>query len=1136
MVRLLFNDRFQFDFNDQDVWSLFHSYNFDFSVWEMYGALLKGGRLVIIPKMTARDPEQFLNVLIDQKITVLNQTPSAFYNLIDETLKINSKNLSIRYVIFGGEALKPGRLKSWHQEYPDIKLINMFGITETCVHVTYKEIGEPEIEGDISNIGKPIPTLSTYIMDQYQKLIPMGIPGELYVGGEGVARGYLNRPELTAEKFQFNRSYKSCKTYILYKSGDLAQMNLNGEMIYLGRIDHQVKIRGFRIELGEIEGRLLKHKDIKEAVVIERNMPDGGLYLCAYIVPFEPQPGVSTLDLESSSLREFLAQELPDYMIPSYFVQLEKIPLTSNGKIDRNRLPEPGLHCTNKSYASPENEMQKKLAGIWQEVLLGNEVHNKKTAISIDDNFFELGGHSLNATVIMAKIHKIFNVKVPLVEMFRHPTIRELAKIIEKSNKEKYAEIEAVEKKEYYLLSSSQKRLYFLQQLDLNSIGYNMPTILPLGKEIKKDKLEFALKQLIARHESLRTSIERINDQVIQRIHENVEFKIEYYNWSTDYTNYTDGRDDSPWSTWASEIIKNFIRPFDLSQAPLMRSGLIILPDGNYIWMVDIHHIVSDGTSQTILKEDFMHLYNNDMPLEPLPLQYKDFTQWQNELFASGVIGGQENYWLQLYAGEIPRLNLPADYKRPVVFTFKGSKYGFKLEEEEAGKFKALGARLGGTLYMNIMAVLNALFYKYTGQTDIIIGSGIAGRRHADIQAVVGMFVNTLAMRNYPSGEKSYENFLKEVIANSIKSFENQDVQFEELVEKLEPERDPSRNPLFDILMVVQNFREIDAKISWEQLVKLSPSRENSPVVQYKNPTSKFDLTFFVFEQGNDIFINIEYYTGIFALDTIQRLVSHFNRVVQIVNQEPTIKLQEISIISETEKQQVLYKFNDTAREYPQTKTIQQLFAEQVEQTPDHIALVALVALVGKNGEATYRQLDEQSNQVANYLYHGNHVTTDQPVGIMMDRSLEMIIAVLGILKAGGAYVPISPSYPSERIKKMINDAGLKILLSQKEYIKKLNRFQWECGANLETFLCIDSDDVYGQEEVEENQLMSRKLWEYVGETAVDEVTGGGWNSSYTGEPIPKEEMDEYGDNILKKLEPLFHPKMRVLEIGAASG
>jgi len=1095
--------------------------SFDIFVLETLLPLTRGMKMVIANEQQQTDPKLLAEAVISHQIDILQFTPSRL-KLLFTGVETLSWLKQVKELIVGGEAF-PGHLLKELKEAYQGKLYNVYGPTETTVWSTIKEL----ISSEAVTIGTPIANTQVYIVDRNTQLQPPGIAGELLIGGDGVARGYFKNPSLTEERFIDNPFRPGGR---VYRTGDVARWLSNGEIEFLGRTDFQVKIRGFRIELEEIENQLLSHRNVKESVVLAKNDEGGDKYLCAYVVPHTADT------LQVSELREYLSKELPDYMIPSYFVQLEEFPLTANGKIDRRALPAPELK-SGESYTAPVNEIEKKLVQLWAEILASDAVHKSQlqTPIGIHDNFFQLGGHSLKATTMVSKIHKELEVRVELLDIFRTPTIRNIARLIQGLRKEAFQDIEPVEKKEYYPLSSAQKRLYFLQQLDLNSTGYNMPMVLPFGKGIKKDKLEFSLKQLIARHESLRTSIQRVNEEVVQRIHpaDSIAFLLDYYEAG---------------ETGIEEIIKRYLRPFDLSRAPLIRSGLITLPDGYCIWMVDIHHIVSDGTSHTILAEDFMRSYETGAPLEPLSIQYKDFAQWQNQLFAGSGIQDQEDYWLQLYSGEIPRLNLAADYKRPGVFTFEGDHHVFKLEREDAVKFKVLGARYGGTLYMNIMTVLNTLFYKYTGQNDIIIGSGIAGRRHADIQGVVGMFANTLGMRNYPAGEKSYKNFLSEVIANSVKGFENQDVQFEELVEKLDPERDPSRNPLFDVLMVVQNFPSLYSNISSEQLPAVD---ENSPAIQYKTTTAKFDLTFFVFEQGDDILINIEYYTGIFAPETIRRLVSYFKHVVKTVIQDPGIKLKEIAVISEEEKQRVLYEFNDTARDYPRDKSIPALFEEQVEQTPDHIALAGEAlhsqGVFLKNHPAgtapqkafyclTYRELNERSNRLANYLYDGNRVELDQAVGIMMDRSLEMITAVLGILKAGGAYVPISPSYPLERIKKMINDAGIKILLSQKRYIKTLNRLQWECGANLETFLCIDSHDVYGEEEPEENQLMSRKLWEYVGETAVDEVTGGGWKSSYTGEPIPKEEMDEYGDNILRKLEPLFHPGMRVLEIGVASG
>jgi len=1101
VVRLLFNDKFTnlFTFNHHDTWTLFHSFCFDFSVWEMYGALLYGGKLIIVSKTAARDTEKFLDILETEKVTVLNQTPSAFYNLI--AMAGEERKLYIRYIVFGGEALNPLRLEKWAKKYPHTKLINMYGITETTVHVTYKEITGTDVQLDISNIGKPIPTLSTYVMDRNLRILPLGVPGELCVGGEGVARGYLNRPGLTAEKFVDN-PYLTGE--ILYRSGDLVKLLAGGDMEYLGRIDHQVKIRGYRVELGEIESCLLKHRNIEAVVVVVREEKKDKYedrYICAYIVPR------SNIPINIVEIKDYLSRRLPDYMIPVYFIEMERIPLTPNGKVDRKALPEPKKETFDAVYKAPRNKREDTLAAVWAGIL-----NIRKETIGIDNNFFELGGHSLNATLLISRIHKELKVKIPLIEIFQRQTIRGLSEYIKHAQEEKYEGIKAAEKKEYYSLSSAQSRLYFLQRMDMESTAYHIHRVIPLGKNIQKNKLESALKKLVARHESLRTSFILANEVPVQKIHNTVGFEIEYYK----------GQVEAKVAGESTHHLARFIRPFDLAKAPLIRSALIKLHDGNHIWMVDVHHIVSDGTSVTILSQDFTTLYRGEQ-LEPLRLHYKDFSIWQNRLFTGGEIKTQEDYWLHLYADEIPVLQIPADYKRPEVFTFAGSNCTFLLEPQVGEKFKALGSRNGATLYMNILAVLNTLFYKYTGQKDIVIGSGIAGRPHADLQHIIGMFVNMLAMRNYPGGEQPYETFLKEVSARSVEAFENQDVQFEDLVDKLEIERDPSRNPLFDVSMVVQNFKQVE-----ERHMDLDTDGDSDIKKFYRNRTSKFDLTFFTWEEEDNIYFNIEYYTGIFKDETISRLVNHFKNIFNAVVNDPCLRLKDIEIISPGEKEEVLYKFNDTANEYPEDKTIHELFAEQVEKTPDRVALVG-------GGALTYRQLNADANRTASYLSHEKGINPGDTVGILMSQSLYRPIAILGALEAGAGYVPMDPSLPHDRLKYMIKDACTGTIISEKQYIKDLNRLQWECRG-FHSYLCMDSYDVHGEEEAERNELMNEDLWLHVGETAVDDISGGGWVSSYTGEPLSREEMDEYGDNVLKKLQPLLHKEMRVLEIGAASG
>ncbi|UCH97764.1 MAG: AMP-binding protein, partial [Candidatus Aminicenantes bacterium] len=785
---------------------------------------------------------------------------------------------------------------------------------------------------------------------------------------------------------------------------------------------------------------------------------------------------------------------------------------------------------------------------IWSDILGRDALHASQlhSSLGIDDNFFELGGHSLKATLLISKIHKELGVKIPLVEIFKRQTVRMLSEYLKNAKSTCYTGIEPVEKQEYYRLSSAQKRLYFLQQLDLQSTSYNMPLVLPLGKDIHMDRIESAIRKLIARHESLRTSFIMVGNAPVQKVHDDLEFEMEYFDLATEFTEDTEGTRGlaslpkelaAPNPQLAAGPVKNFIRPFDLSCAPLVRSGMIKLPDNNHIWLVDMHHIIADGTSHTILTEDFISLYRGE-ELKPLRLQYKDFSQWQNHLFASGEVKAQEDYWLNLFpdAAEIPRLNLWTDHKRPEVFTFAGDRYEFILDREHSREFNALGVKNGGTLFMNMLAALNTLFYKYTGQTDIIIGTGIAGRPHTDLQHIIGMFVNTLAMRNYPEGEKPYETFLKEVINNGIKAFENQDVQFEELVDKLELERDPSRNPLFDIGLVVQNFRKIgegkDSSSIGEnpgQVEVLPLADENLPDVQYRNLTTKVDMTFFIYERGEDLHVSIEYYTGVFCEETVRRLALHLKNVIKAVIQSPFLQPDNMEIISREEKQQILYTFNEAAYPGRQHKTVHQRFEEQVEKTPDRVAVVS------ENNQVTYRELDRQANRVSRYLYRLKGVNSAPMMGIWLDPGINVTAAIWGVLKSGGAYVPIDPDLPEQRKKQMIKDATIGIVLSEKKYIKDLNRLQRECEG-FHRYLCMDSRDIHREEEVEKSDLMNRELWEHVGERSTDEITGGGWISSYTGEPFSRLEMDEYGDNVLKKLEPLLHQDMRVLEIGCASG
>jgi amino acid adenylation domain-containing protein len=1015
----------EYPLTGSDTYLLKTSYIFDVSVPELFGWFFKGGRLVILERNGEKDPGKIIDTIERAMVTHINFVPSMFQVFVEE---LNSQNMSklagLKYIFLAGEALLPGpvnRFRRLNKDTYTIKLENIYGPTEATVYASKYSLSDWEGSGIIP-IGKPLQNVKLYILGPFSRLQPTGVPGELCIGGHGLARGYLNNPGLTAEKFDHDkrkespgeRVYRSYKSYMshIYRTGDLAKWRWDGNIEFLGRIDQQVKIRGFRIELGEIESRLLKHPGIKEAVVIVKGEEKGDKYLCAYIALNGPGVLGETLSMPAE-LKSYLSGSLPDYMVPTYFVELEKIPLTPSGKIDRKALPAPKVK-REAGYHAPRNSIEKKLAEIWSEIL-GIE----KNIIGIDSNFFELGGHSLKATSLVSKIHKEINVKVTLAEIFKTPTIRGLSGYIKRAKKDRFASIKPAEKKDYYALSSAQKRLYILQQMDLNSTAYNMPQVIFLPEESDIEKLEETFIKLIKRHESFRTSFEMAGDQPVQRIHDTEEFEtIESAAQSL----------QSP-----TVLINSFIRPFNLSQAPLLKVGVFKSPDEKNLLLVDMHHIISDGISHEILIKDFMALYRSET-VEPLRIQYKDFSQWQNGEKEKKNIKQQEAHWVKEFTGEIPILNLPTDFVRPPVQSFEGAAAGFEISADETGALKKLSSGAGMTLFMVLLGVYNVLLSKLGSPEDIVVGIPIAGRRHADLEKIIGMFVNTLALRNYPGGEKSFKEFLEEVKNHTLEAFENQEYQFEDLVDKLAVRRDTGRNPLFDVMFTLDTIDE-----TFNEPPGISPGDawsghkdrryEEAGGYNYETRTSKFDLTLRGVEIDKQLFFSFQYCTKLFKSETIEKFVCYFKRILSSVIAEPGKKMWEIEIISEKEKKQLLFDFNDTAADFPTDKTLHELFEKQVEKTPDRIAAVGNKEKNREPIQITYRQLNEQTNGLACYLREKG-VTPDNIVGIMVERSIEMMVGIYGILKAGSAYLPIDPAYPNERIEYMCKDSSTKILLT----------------------------------------------------------------------------------------------------------
>jgi amino acid adenylation domain-containing protein len=941
-------------------------------------------------------------------------------------------------VIFGGDKLEPAYLKSWTEMYPlnGIHLVNMYGITETTIHVTHYTLRDEDITtpAALSPIGVPLPETTVYIFNSHLQLQPALVTGELYVGGSGVSRGYLNNSKLTHGRFLEN-PYKTGE--ILYQTGDLGRWLSDGSIQYVGRIDHQVQIRGFRIEMGEIESQLLTHEHIKEAVVTDREK-GGDKYLCAYIVPH------TSSSPTAAELRRYLSNTLPDYMIPSFFIVTDKIPLTSNGKVDRKSLPEPEVVSTDGEYTSPRDAVEERLEKIWSEVLdIRRDALHVSHKIGIDANFFELGGHSLKAAALVSRIHKAFNVKMPFAELFVTPTIRGLAAYIKKGQgqgqktTDLYTLINAVEKKECYPLSSAQKRLYILYQMDIKSLGYNMPTLMTLDGELQIEKLEETFEKLIARHESLRMSFHMVNEKPVQKIHKEVDFKIEYDKGSNSLTSYL------------LPLTSQFIRPFDLSQAPLLRVGILKTGEERHILMVDMHHIISDGISIGIFVREFMALYKGDT-LPELRLQYKDYSEWQNSEKEKEVIKKQQQYWLKHFKGEIPVVDLPTDYVRPVVQEFEGNTVNFEIAHKDTNAIKEYALKEECTLYMVLLAIFNIFLSKISSQEEIAVGTPTAGRRHTDLDEIIGIFVNTLALKIHVNGQKTFKDFLRKVKERTLEAFDNQDYQYEDLVEQASVTRDTSRNPLFDIMFILQNIDFPEVEIPG---LKLKP-------YQYENKTSKFDLTLTVKEMEEKLSCGLEYSTKLFKEETIQRFIHYFMTVTSRLLERTDVKISGIEIITDEEKKEILVEFNNTDTLYPCDRTLHQLFEEQVDRSGDTIAAIGREpGAWGMEGigplekrhapctmchTITYNELNEKSNQLVHQLKEKG-VKPNTLVGVMVSRSIKMLIGLLGILKVGSSYLPVDPGFPQGRIEYLLQKSSPDILLTQSHLQEKLEPIDPDC-------------------------------------------------------------------------------------------
>ncbi|MGG4499325.1 amino acid adenylation domain-containing protein, partial [Paenibacillus polymyxa] len=767
---------------------------FDASTFEIWGSVLNGGQLVLVSQDVILDVLKLKDAVHSYGITTMFLTTPLFNQLSQQDLTLFE---GIRELLVGGDVMSVPHMNRVLEAHPSLRISNIYGPTEnTTFSTVHAIIG---VQSESVPIGRPIHNSTAYVVDHSMRLQPVGVWGELLVGGDGVARGYRNRPDLTSEKFIDSpfRSGERC-----YRTGDMVRLNADGTLEYKGRIDAQVKIRGYRIELGEVETQLLKLEAVQEAVVIAREDEQGQKQLCAYVVANE--------EVVASVLRSTLSQKLPGYMIPSYLVQLEQMPLTPNGKIDRKALPAPEDSLqTGADYVAPRTWVEVKLAQIWQDVL-------GLTQVGVKENFFEIGGHSLRATTLASKIHKELNKPLPLRSIFEAPTIEQLAVVLEQLDQVTYASIPVTEERSFYPLSSAQKRLYVLHQFDPQDVNYNMPSVLQVSGPLDVKRVEHAFRQLIARHASLRTRFDLIDSEPMQWVEDTVPFEVEYTKVQAEgATTDTDTRVGKE----VDELVSCFVRPFDLKAAPLLRVGLVDLgvsgteQEPQHVLMLDMHHIVSDGVSMGVLTNEFVRLYDGEQ-LAPLRIQYKDYAVWQQSETHQEWMQRQEAYWLDTFRGELPVLDLPTDFARPSIRSTAGDTVVFGLEREVSERLKELAAHTGSTLYMVLLAAYTAFLHQYSGQEDIVVGTPIAGRPHADLEPILGMFVGTLALRNYPTAEHTFRSYVEEVKVRALQAYEHQDYPFEELVEKLNVKRDMSRHPLFDTMFTLQTTEEGELQLA----------------------------------------------------------------------------------------------------------------------------------------------------------------------------------------------------------------------------------------------------------------------------------------------------------------------------------
>ncbi|OBG29375.1 non-ribosomal peptide synthetase [Mycobacterium sp. 852002-51057_SCH5723018] len=1008
-------------FTSTDVWSWCHSPAFDFSVWELWGALLHGARVVVVPWGTVRSPGKLWQLIRDKRITVLSQTPSAFYELTraERACPAGTGHPALRMVVFGGEALDPSRLRGW---YPDERphapaLINMYGITEATVHTTHLELTSEHAERGASPVGTPLGNWRVYVLDAGLCPVPVGMAGELYIAGAGVARGYRGRAGLTAARFiacPFGTAGER-----MYRTGDVVRWTADGLLEYVGRADQQVKIRGYRIEPGEVEAVLGAHPRVAQAVIIAHAAQDGSdKQLVGYVVARPESVPDNRIDVDdmaakeelAAELRRFAAVRLPEFMVPAVVMVLEGLPLTVNGKVDRRALPAPEF-VSGVPYRAPRDPQEATLAALFAEVL-------ELPRVGIDDGFFDLGGHSLSATRLVARIRSDLGVEVPIRVIFDAPTVAQLAEWMTTHDGERVRPpLLPRQRPPRMPLSSAQTRLWFIYKFRGPSATYNIPLAMRLTGTFDSPALTAAIADLIARHESLRTVFAEDDGTPWQRIlpAEAVELPVQL-------------KEVAGEQELVDAVADAAQYPFDLATQIPLRASLLRVSATEHVLVLVLHHIAADGASLMPLGQDLVTAYaarrgGHRPAWLPLPVQYADYTLWQQEVLGrdddpDSVLSRQLDYWRSELAGVPERISLPFDRQRPPEQSFRGELVPFTITPQLLERIEQRARETGTTASMILQAALAVLLRKLGAGDDLTIGGPIAGRTDEALTDLVGLFVNTWVLRVDTAGNRRFSELLEQVSRKALAAYENQDAPFERLVELLNVSRSTSHSPLFQVSFALLNNPLPEVNFS-------GLSIDTQPVHTH---TAKFDLSISLIELSpspggiQPMRGTIEYATDLFNHDTVEKIAEHYLHILEVVTADLDRRIDSIEIIGAAERQLVLAQWNDTAKPVPHA-TIPELFAAQVARTPD------LTAVEDEMQALSFRELDARTSALAAEL-KAKGADLETVIAVALPRSAALVTALLAILKTGSAYLPIDPNYSGERTAHILADAAPRLLIT----------------------------------------------------------------------------------------------------------